>query len=306
MLSLHDHVWLPKCAAHEAAYFDRQILKHPFSWYQDMFDDPQGKTTMPGEKTPTYSCLKPQSIAFLKRRLPDVKLMLLLRRPDERAWSQARMEVSKGRYYNERPLDAASTTRCIFHLGTLRNSRLTRYDRIIANWRRSFPPQQMLLLFQDDVEQRPREVLNRVTAFLGIPDCPAWTADKIEGKVWVSPSLEMPPAAAWYLRRRYQKMIKSLPPDLRAAAAAWFKSPASDLKVSLWAKIKVRLIADVATIPFNLGYRCYDAIRDVRMFFRIRSLERADRAAAAGKRQEALVVTEDQTRQSGASPSHAA
>ncbi|MGH7136874.1 MAG: sulfotransferase family protein [Pirellulales bacterium] len=279
MLSAHHKVWVPDGA--EVAFFDLKILEQPLSWYESLFDDPQGTATIAGEKTPRYSCLKPQSIAFVKRYLPDVKLILILRRPDERAWSQARMETSKGRHFNERNLTAGDINRCIFHLGTVRNTRYTRYDRILANWRRHFPPEQLLILFHEEIEQQPRAVLEQICEFLEIEFSPTWTDDFICSRVWVSPSLEIPAAARWYLQRRYRSMIKTLSQDYGQPVTKWLDPPPASIRVSFWQKLKVTFRADVATIPFNVAYRCYNAFRHLRMFFRLRRLGRAVAQAAS-------------------------
>ncbi|HVA49261.1 MAG TPA: sulfotransferase [Pirellulales bacterium] len=278
VLAEHHLIWVPRGA--EMGFFDREILKRPSSWYEDLFDDPSGQTTISGEKTPTYSCLKPQSIAYIKRYLSDVKLILVLRRPDERAWSQARMETSKGsHHFSERRLTPNDHTCSVFNLGTSRNTRLTRYDRILANWRRHFPAEQMLVLFHEDVEEQPRAVLRRVCAFLDIPESPAWTDELVQARVFVTPPLDMPPAARWYLQRRYRSMVETLSREF-PASRKWLDPTRASLRVSFWQKVKVRLIADVATIPFNVAYRCYDAVRDLRMLFRLRELDRAAAASA--------------------------
>lgn len=287
MLRKHPQVWFPS-GTKEVHFFDREILKRPRSWYDELFDDPNGMTSIPGEKTPNYSALKKQSIAYIRRAFPDVKLILILRRPDERSWSHARMEVSD---YNKRSLQNRDICRCVFQIGTLRNSRLTDYHRILTRWRTFFPSEQILVLFHDDIEREPRSVLCRVSRFLGLSEYTEWSDERLALRVWSSPEIEMPPVVRWYLQRRYRSVVEQIATEFPTPARQWFEPLPESLRVSLSEKWKIIFIANVATIPFNLAYLCYDLFRDFRMYLRLKYLDRTGPPTSAhAQRQENLSV----------------
>lgn len=268
-LSRHSAIWMTK-DRNEVHYFDREILCRPLSWYEELFHDELGLSQSAGEKTPAYCHLKRQSIAFIRDYLGPVKIILILRRPDERAWSHARMNISG---QNVRGLTQRDLRRCIYHLGLLFNIKRTRYDRILENWRQFFRSESMLVLFNDDIDKDPNGVLERVTRFLGISNgCEGNEQTTKNARVWESPALQMPDAVRWYLQRRYRQMVVRLAKEFPTTVDSWLSPDPCDMKVSMWDKIYVRLIADIATIPNNIWHRCSELISDVRMWRRLKGL----------------------------------
>eukprot|EP00466_Bigelowiella_natans_P019179 jgi/Bigna1/68093/fgenesh1_pg.5_\ len=88
-LRRHPEVWMPEAETH---YFDRttRSKKRPFpsdESYQRHFDSKRkGTVRVVGEKTPVYMHL-PTAMSRIKKTLPAVKLIVVLRNPTERAWS---------------------------------------------------------------------------------------------------------------------------------------------------------------------------------------------------------------------------
>jgi len=63
-------------------------------WYHSLF--PQDENLLCGEITPAYSILPEENVAQIARSLPNLKILLLLRNPIERAWSQVRFDWTRG------------------------------------------------------------------------------------------------------------------------------------------------------------------------------------------------------------------
>ena len=80
----------------EIHYFGRDYAFGP-EWYASLFRHPRWRPAPCfGEKSPSYLCdpVVPERVA---RDLPDVRMLVLLRNPAERAWSHHRLRVRTGR-----------------------------------------------------------------------------------------------------------------------------------------------------------------------------------------------------------------
>ena len=87
-LKLHPEIYVSE--QKELHYFDKKLNDSLFS-YSGNFKNGLGKVK--GEITPAYSILQIEKICLIKKLMPRVKLILLLRNPIERAWSHALMDL---------------------------------------------------------------------------------------------------------------------------------------------------------------------------------------------------------------------
>lgn len=268
-LRTHPQVRIPP--KKEIHFFDREILSKSLHWYQQQVADPNGTAVVRGEKTPCYAHLKARSIRLIRELMPNVKVVLLLREPAERAWSQARMEISQ---FNKRELTVRDTMRCIFNTGLLRNRRRTDYRRIVENWLSVFPEDQVFIGFYDQIELQPTALLQRICSFLGVEDHSTTAGSTPSDRVWKSPSMSMPRSVRWYLNRRYRRTTEWIGKRFTATPDSWSSQDACSDTCSLWEKTQVLFTADIATVPYNLLYTGYDLIRDVRLAKRIRKARR--------------------------------
>jgi hypothetical protein len=110
--------------------------------------------------------------------LPDVRLIAILRDPVARALSGHREAVEKGyerRYFDDavrqllRPEALADARTRSQHLET-GYVVWGEYGRILAGYFDVVPREQMLVLFTDELERAPAEVVGRVQRFIGVRD----------------------------------------------------------------------------------------------------------------------------------------
>lgn len=112
-------------------------------------------------------------------RLPDVRLIAVLRDPVARAVSHHRMMVMTGA--EERP--AAQALAELLEpealVGARAHPRETsgyvvwgEYARILAGYLEVFDAGQLLVVFSEDLLAKPRQTLARVHEFIGVPDIP--------------------------------------------------------------------------------------------------------------------------------------
>jgi Sulfotransferase domain len=184
----------------EVHYFD-WFFHRPLRWYLSHFTCAAGKVK--GEITPGYSIIEKGKIRFIRRIMPDVKLILLLRDPRARAWSSARF-----RFGNQlgRKLSEVSTEEFIRHFEADWVKRRGDYETIWNNWTSVFPREQLLVLFMEDVRRQPEQTMTRVCEFLGVEI--SLDETQLRSRANQSPELEIPPAVKKYLDDLYLPQIR--------------------------------------------------------------------------------------------------
>jgi Sulfotransferase domain len=179
------HVDLP--SEKEIHFFDNGFEKG-IDWYRAHFPATSGggKRRMTGEASPYY-VFHPLAAQRIRETIPDVRLLLLLRNPVERAVSHYYHEVGNG--FEELPLAAAldreeerlagEAERLVAEPGysSFNHRHFSyqargRYADQLERWRSVFPEDQLLVLNSDDLFGRPVQEMQRVYDFLGLPDKP--------------------------------------------------------------------------------------------------------------------------------------
>ena len=157
--------WFPTSAALEAAAAGHEVER-----------------AICGESTPNYFA-HPDAASRLRAVVPEARIILLLREPIDRVWSQYRWQ----RWWGGETLDLADAlhaeaeragagfemmggdrqtrNRFISH-GYLARSR---YADQLDWWLAAYPRRQLLVLRSEDLFADPAAVLDRTFAFLGLP-----------------------------------------------------------------------------------------------------------------------------------------
>lgn len=159
MLLRHPSIALP-AGVKETKFFDDRFQKG-FDWYATHF---AGATPsqVRGEIAPTYFD-HDAARERLKKAFPDLKVIVNLRNPVERAFSVYRLELTKGRVTGG------------FREAVARNPRIItsgHYAEHCPRWEADFGRDRVLYLLQEDSRANPEQVLERVYDFLGVPRVP--------------------------------------------------------------------------------------------------------------------------------------
>jgi hypothetical protein len=213
----------------KGAHYFSTNYDNGLGWYRSHFPmrwraraaQRSGRPFVTGEGSPYYVFhpLAPQRVA---ETLPNVRLLLMIRDPVERAYSQYRHEMARGFEHlptfeeaigaeperlageHER-LVADPHYRSLEHQHHSYLARGRYLDQILA-WRAWFPAEQMLVVRSEDFFADPQASYDRALAFLGLPP---WR----------------PPSFARYNAARPAVMA----PDTRALLEEHFAQPNRDL-----------------------------------------------------------------------------
>lgn len=174
-----------------------------------------GPDKMVGEITPAYASLSYAGIEHMLAMRPDVKLIITLRHPIDRAWSGARKKLQKA--LKEGDLDDRKLRKECFSTGNLLR---TAYRDVLVRWSSMVPPEQLHLEFFDNITSEPTAVLERVAAFLEI-DAAGFPEQVVRDKVNAAPAVDMPDWIERELALYYESDVRWLVDQFDAAPPSW-------------------------------------------------------------------------------------
>jgi len=227
---LAEHPQVEIAEGKEAHVFDGQEFQDDWSveqvneLYMPLFADCEG--TLRGEATPVYLYF-PEVAARLRRYNPELKLLVLLRDPTERAYSQYRMELARGnehlpywvalaiepfRLFKDRNSLADASSR-------RRHSYRDRgyYNRQLRNLFDSFDPTQVMIVRTEDLRENHEETMMRVFDFLEVEQYPVKLREVF--------SQEIPKSnhrlSDWFLRKCFRRDMEELETLVGISTEAW-------------------------------------------------------------------------------------
>lgn len=214
---LHENL-----ASHPQLFLPPEKELHHFDWFRqgDLAGYARNFASagprLPGEVTPGYSALRGRRVRMLGELLPGVRVLLLLRDPVERAWSQLRMDLRQaGRDVAE--LDERAMLR---HLARRGATRRGSYPEMLAAWEPVFG-ERLWIGFFDDITDRPQELLTEVFVHLGVDPHPDWAAFPYGRAFNAGGPSRIPPHLRPAIVARYQPEIDELRVRFGERVARW-------------------------------------------------------------------------------------
>lgn len=191
-------------------YLRRAMSDSPRDWIRKSFHALRQSQTpyrpiVRGESTATYAILEPEIIREICLLNPDLKAIMMLRDPLERAWSHARKDL----FWHGVPAPEE------FPLEDFQKfcrasgqTQLARYSEIAEKWRSFLKPGHLFIGRFADISERPEATLESLHCFLGVPAGRQFMdRSKLEKRINPAPEVSIPPAALSYLREQLAEMI---------------------------------------------------------------------------------------------------
>jgi Sulfotransferase family len=170
-------------------------------WYRSLFKSGTGKVK--GEITPSYSILSLKDVNHIREMFPELKVILILRNPIDRAWSHVRFDWIRLAFDGPGQLDKIKK-----FIDDPDQSLRSDYVRTLEIWRSCFPKQQIFVGFYEDVIEKPEEVLRNICQFL---DVSVFSDVQVLNKrVNVSRAHDMPKEIRLYLAEKYNGELRQL------------------------------------------------------------------------------------------------
>ncbi len=217
----HPDLWLPD---RKEIHFFCCGLHRRIGSYADEFAPGAGRVV--GEITPRYANMAPSRVKIVRRLLPDVRLILLLRNPIDRAWSHAVMKLGRERGL---PIDQVPDAEIVEHLTGPVSRACGDYPTILDTWLSYFDAEQLLVGFYDDISAAPKDLFVRVLEHIGVSTDVDWSQfpleQVIDRGVWGRPD-EYLPTTGPRVPSRFRELLTEMYAPVIAEVAARYGSPA--------------------------------------------------------------------------------
>jgi hypothetical protein len=212
-LRLHPDLFLPRKEMH---YFDKNYFT-PLSSYLREFRPGRGKIR--GEITPAYAILPAWKVRVIQRLRPDLRVVLLLRNPIERAWSHAMMEFlhRQGRRFED-----VSEQEIYAHFRNERSILRSDYLKTLDTWS-VFPSEQVFIGWFEDIKVRPAGLLRDVFAHLGAETDIDLNGFPFAEKVFAGRSIPVPEQFRSALIEQYRDALRELENRFGDRVRAWLQ-----------------------------------------------------------------------------------
>jgi hypothetical protein len=142
-----------------------------------------------GEATASYATLSDEVIREIALLNPEVKAILMVRDPIERAWSHARKDLTPdGRVPSE--IDPGALSRL---LANDRRRGLALYRTLVTNWIKHLQPGHLFVGAFDFIASTPQRLLSAIHDFIGVATGPRYFGRHLHARINPAPSGEIPP-----------------------------------------------------------------------------------------------------------------
>ena len=145
----------------------RTYMRAPIddAWYASLFAG-RGGRRFAGEATPEYAITGVDGLRHIQRLAPAARVLFIMRNPVTRAWSQALHHCRS----TNRDATRLSVEELIALMHEAPNfTALCDYAATLDALGAVFPPQQVSILFYEDMHADRERALRKVCAFIGLP-----------------------------------------------------------------------------------------------------------------------------------------
>jgi hypothetical protein len=187
------------------------FTEHDDNWYLGCFDRKDGFVC--GEISPQYFFLGDGEIKHIHELLPDVQIVISLRKPIDWFCSLLRMHAPQCiKEHDEGALDDLLS----------RYSSSCSFSKALRRWKRYFSEDQLLVVFYDELSSSPWQFYSRICGFLRIEPDPA-RLPELAKRVNEGNDLKLPRDFREKIKRGWREDIEELSSILPTMPSNWKK-----------------------------------------------------------------------------------
>jgi len=261
-------------------FFMADMLRHDFDWYEAHFAPANRDEPKPvrGEISPEYGRLKAWQVNRIAKLLPDLRLILTLRHPIERVWSQALLEFG---YLGGRDIRKISSIDFLRQVERARNRLSSDYRRTIQIWSNAFGRDALHIDLFETLQDDPQTYVDSILRHIGASTPWAVPAQFINSKVHATSNLirnrrDIPGVVEWYIADRLLEPTERLNELLQGRVSSWIEDMRTirgntRLSWRILGEINRTLLAP----PERLAYEAYHAVLDLKFWLRWQRLQKS-------------------------------
>jgi hypothetical protein len=261
-------------------FFLPQMLQHDLKWYEAHFRPNNGSEPKPvrGEISPRYARLKAWQVNRIAELLPELRIVLTLRHPIERVWSQTVYDFGR---LQGRDISKVRSVEFLRQLERARNRFSSDYLRTIKIWTKAFGREALHVSLFDQLRDDPETYVNDILRHIGASTPWRLPTEFLQKRVWSTSSLvnqarDIPELVQWYIADQLLEPTERLNELLNGRVSSWVEE-LRDIRgrTRLSWRILKEVNRTILSVPEGLAYEAYHAVFDVRLWRRWRQLEKA-------------------------------
>lgn len=173
-----------------------------------------------GDITPHYSALPDEIVAQVGRHLPETRVLLLVRDPIDRAWSQISMSSRSGKF-DQTLLGEPDKFRS-FLVGAKHIAEVSLATEIASRWARCAPRIAFRHVFFDDIATRPELARREILVFLGAdPEKPSGEIPPDHNRKSKFSKLPLPDAIRRVMAEHFEEELRDAAALFGGHARTW-------------------------------------------------------------------------------------
>ena len=246
-------------------FFEKNMLRFDLAWYLDYFETPEGESpvSVRGEITPFYARLPRRYVKNIHRLFPDLRIVLTIRNPVDRIWSNAGLDFHR---YGNRDLETLSIGTFERFACRKRTCLYTDYERIIDCWSGVFGEDALHVEIFDSISSEPAAMLKRIFRHLGAD--PDWEppSELIQKRVLpegkIRQEVGIPDEFRWFLSKEWLPSIRRLNERLDGRVDSWVQQMEASVRggTASW-RFRRQLNRLALSMPEKIAFAGYDRLR---------------------------------------------
>lgn len=202
-----------------------KFQSNDLAWYLQFFRDPAWRYFLKsaitlwkyrqlyrphvrGEATASYAALDADVIGEVTALNPDIKVIVMIRDPIERAWSHAKKDLVRNR---KRRMEEVAESEFTAFFNDPYQRQCARYVENYDNWAAHLKDGHLLAAYFDDIATQPEALLLRVMSFLGVTSSTRYIDRAVRKAVNPTAASEVPE----HYRRLLEDLLKDDVENLR-------------------------------------------------------------------------------------------
>jgi hypothetical protein len=260
-------------------FFFPRMLHYDLHWYETLFAQQQdGPKPIRGEISPRYARLKAWQVNRIATLLPDLRVILTLRHPIERMWSQTLYDFGR---LGGRDVRKVGINEFLRQLERARSKLSADYFRMVKIWSEAFGREAIHIGFFDQLRDEPQTYIDGVLKHIGASAPWNIPPQFIKKKVWATNALvnherEIPEVIEWYIADQLLKPTERLNEYLEGRVSHWVEEMRTIRdKTRLSWRILKEVNRKLLSVPETVAYSAYHVFLDARFWLRWHQLEQS-------------------------------
>ena len=192
-------------------FFDKSSMvnKRHGEKIKKLYNEQYAPTTF-GEATASYAAMEPRIIEEILQINPDLKAILMVRDPVQRAWSHAKKDLARNKDVSSEDVRAED------YIEFLQQDYLMacgRYTQQIANWSRYLKPGNLLIGQYEDISKEPVDFLKNIYSFLNVSQKEKYIGKDVDKRINPSGGGGIPSEVKSFLANVFAEEIELLKKD---------------------------------------------------------------------------------------------